>query len=91
MKLKKITKSSLPGIGVLTFALLAFGCKSHSATNSNDSVGGATKADSTMSKTTTSQDSNMRMGDTAGPGTGKASPAPGSGGPMTDTAGKSKK
>jgi len=77
--------------GVLTIALLAPGCKSHNATNANDSVGGTTKADSAMMKTNTSQDSNMRMGDTAGPGTKKASPAPGTGGPMTDTAGKGNK
>ncbi|MGN6177593.1 MAG: hypothetical protein ACTHNW_00315 [Mucilaginibacter sp.] len=75
--------------GILSFALLTFGCKSHNATNANDSVGGTTKADSAMMKTQpTTQDSNMRMSDTAGPGTGKASPAPGTGGPMTDTAGK---
>lgn len=91
MKLKKI-KRSIPGIGILTFALLAFGCNSHDATNKNDSVGGLTKTDSAAMKTNAvSQDSNMRMGDTAGPGTGKSSPAPGSGGPMTDTATKVKK
>lgn len=78
--------------GVLTFALLAFGCKSHTATNANDSVGGNTKADSAMMNASpTSPDSNMRRGDTAGPGTGKAGSTPGTGGPMTDTAGKNKK
>jgi hypothetical protein len=88
----KFRKTVMRGIpGILSFALLTFGCKSHDATNANDSVGGTTKADSAMMKTkSTTPDSNMRMGDTAGPGTGKASPAPGTGGPMTDTAGKKK-
>ena len=60
-------------------SLLLTACQSHKATNRKDSLGGMTKADSNMTKTDLSPDSEKRIGDTLGPGTRKSSPASGMG------------
>ncbi len=67
-------------MAALLISVAAISCQSNRATNKNDSVGGLTKADSAMTKRDVNLDSAKRMGDTTGPGTGKSSPAPGTGG-----------